>query len=203
MDLKVFIQIVSSIVRTPFAGFAALKQANFTWQQLLFYINIPLVFLSAWVATINFEMFGQFPVTPTQLLFTLLGGTLLAMITASYIMKSLAPRFGAPQTDFNSAYSLMTFSYLPVFAISLIAAWHPALQILSIFALAYMVFLFFTGTKFLITGIPEKNITGFVIITLILLFLARVVFSSFFAAIFMIVSGNLPEVMPAEPSEWQ
>ncbi len=195
MNVYILLDELRTLLLAPAAGWQKISEKEYSWNNIYIYYNIPLVFLSSYVSVINLDMQGmqgmQISLNPNQLFLSLFLGTLISVLLSAYFTAQLAPRFGAV-SSFDKSVALLAFSYLPVYLSTLVGSWHQALQIISIAGMIFMVFLFWRGTDVLLK-VPENKQTGFVIVTLILLFLTRLVVTSVFSAIFLVASGEVPD----------
>ena len=192
MDINELLSIVKTLLVKPSLGWNQIKEARYTWQQTMGYFLTPLLFLSSLSVTFFMgQQVQQQGISPNQLFFINFAGSALSIYLASYLIAALAPRFEGA-SSFNLSISLVAFSYTPVYLASVISSIHPFFQIFNLAALVYMIILFLQGMGILLE-VPESKRFGFMIVSFILLFSIRIIFSVFFAAIFGVFSLNMEQ----------
>ena len=171
-----------------------IADSDFSWRDVLVYFTIPLFFIISFAGILTFEPNENFFHLPANWLFFVnFSGAVAGIFIASYLVAAMAPRFKAV-SSFPKTFALISFSYLPVLFASLISTVHEILQIINFIGLIYMVFLFWRGTG-IVLGVPSYKQAGFSIIALLILFAARVVCASFFAAIALTITGGITDVL--------
>jgi hypothetical protein len=164
-----------------------IKQASFSWKSLYWYYVIPLVFLSTiavaffTIRHLDIEFFSI-----NQVFFFTFSGSIAAIYVSGHLLSSIAPRFNGALT-LDESISYISFGYSPVFLASIISSMHEILQIVNIAAAVFMVFVFYKGTGRMV-NIPAQQQLGFTIVSLMILFITRLMLS----AVFAIFAGMFP-----------
>ncbi len=182
MDIKELLKIQILLFTKTDMAWKIIQERGLAWQQVLGYYLTPLVFISSLMLVIfNAKPFIDFGFTPNQILLINLSGTLSAIFVSAYLISMLAPRFEGTKL-FDPTLSLISFSYSPVFIVTLFSSLHPVLQFLNFIAIGFLVFLFLRGTGAMLQIPPHKQM-GFTIISLILIFGVRLVITVILATI--------------------
>jgi len=181
--------LIKEIILNPDKGWQSVKSNNITWQHIFVYITIPMVFLST-MATLVFagHHFKIFNLTPNQIFIINVLGLLLGIAIGAKLISKIS-QFFAVNISFNDAVALVSFSFLPMFIANIISSFHPALAIINIFGLVYMILLFRKGMPILVET-PGAKIFWFVASSLLILLIARVFATTIVAAITISLTGG-------------
>ncbi|TVQ13595.1 MAG: DUF1282 domain-containing protein [Bacteroidetes bacterium] len=176
MDINHLFQIVKTLLASPEKGWGMIKEANYSWQQIFGYFLVPLIFASS-LATIFFlgNRLLETPLSPNQMFFITFAGTAGAVLLSAWMIAAMAPRFEGV-SSLDETVALIAFSYTPVFLGSIVSSLHPALQVINLATLVYMLFLFFKGTASIIR-VPTHKQMGFIITSIIIIFAVRLIIS--------------------------
>jgi hypothetical protein len=172
LNPKEILQLQRMLFTSPDKAWISILQKQFSWKQVFFYYLIPLIFLSSMaVAFFTGPQLTQFNFSINQIFFMTFASTVIAILINGRIVSGLAPRFSG-NGGFNEAVALISFGYSPVFIGSILSSAHPALQIINIISMAFMFYIYFKGTATLLHIPPHKQM-GFTFISLMILFLSR------------------------------
>ncbi|MFW5706531.1 MAG: YIP1 family protein [Bacteroidota bacterium] len=166
----------------PDKGWLTIKEAAYNPKQVYGYYLLPMLFLSS-LASVLFvgKNFEQVTLSPNQLFLINFISFAAAIYGSGFLIASLAPRFkGISSSDY--AITLIAFAYIPVFLASMLSVIHPSLQIINLVAVIYMIFLFAKGSRILME-VPDQKHIGFTVVSLIILFLMRILLSVFITAL--------------------
>lgn len=177
MNFNELLKIQTQLFSQPDNAWILIKKSEFSWKQIYIYYLIPLVFLSS-LATVYFMggIFENLGLTPNQSFFINFSGSLLGIFVSASLIARMAPRFKA-SPSFADSVALISFGYSPVYLASIISI-HEILQIINLFAIGFMVYIFLKGSGALM-GVPSHKQVGFTIVCLIILFATRVIISAF------------------------
>ena len=107
---------------------------------------------------------------------TMLGG----VYVTAFIIDALANSFGAKK-DFNHAFSLVAYSYTPMFVAGILYIL-PALSWLAMLAGLYSLYLLYIGLQPMMKVSTEKQ-TSYFIVSLLVMIVVSVIFSAVLSAI--------------------
>jgi len=179
---------------SPLKAWSFVVERDYHWRDVLVYFTIPLFFLSSFAGIFgNTPEFNQINLPPNLMFSVIFLGSVSALFLGSFMISSMAPRFKGEKC-YNKTFVLISFSYTPVLFGSIISSIHEVLQIVNFLALVYMIFLFWRGTAILLR-IPSYKQTGFVLVSLLILFASRVVISAFLASIALYFTGNVDDFL--------
>lgn len=188
MDINHLFLVVRTLLASPDAGWNMIKEAGYSWQQIFGYFLVPLIFASS--LAMIFFMGAQLQETllsPNQMFFITFAGSAGAILLSAWMIAAMAPKFNGV-SSLNETVALIAFSYTPVYLGSVISSLHPALQIINLAAMVYMLFLFFKGTASIIR-VPAHKQMGFTITSIIILFAVRLIISVVLATLMGGFSG--------------
>ncbi|MFW5663467.1 MAG: YIP1 family protein [bacterium] len=182
MDIYQLLATIRILLVQPDKGWHLIKEAGYSWQQILGYFLMPLVFASS-LAMVFFmgNQLQDTPLSPNQMFFITFAGSVVAILLSAWMIATMAPRFKG-ESSLDETIALIAFSYTPVYLASIIASLHEALQIFNLVAMVYMLFLFFKGTAVIIK-VPAYKQLGFTITSVIILFAVRLLISLLLAGI--------------------
>jgi hypothetical protein len=179
---------------SPLKAWAFVLERDYSWRDVLVYFTIPLFFLSSFAGIFgDSPEFNQINLPPNWIFSVIFLGSVSAVFLSSWMISAMAPRFKG-ERSFDKTFALISFSYAPVLFGSIISSIHEILQIVNFVALVYMIFLFWRGTAILLR-IPSFKQTGFVLISLLVLFASRVVISAFLASLALYLTGNVDDFL--------
>lgn len=194
MNFAELIQIIKGLFTTPGKTWVFIAGRNYPWRDVLIYFTIPLFFLSSYAGIFNVSPeLDHFNLPPNWMFLVIFIGSVLAIFLSAYMIAAMTPRFKG-EKSFDKTFSLISFSYTPVFFASLISSLHSVLQFMNFVGLVYMIFLLWRGTG-LVLGVPPHKQTGFSLISLLILFASRVVISAFLASIALLLTGNAEDIL--------
>lgn len=182
VDFYQLLATIRVLLIQPDKGWTLIKEAGYSWQQILGYFLMPLVFASS--LAMVFLMGNQLqdtPFSPNQMFFITFAGSVVAILLSAWMIAVMAPKFKGV-SSMDETVALIAFSYTPVYVASVIASFHEALQIFNLAAMVYMLFLFFKGTAVII-NIPAYKQMGFTITSVIILFAVRLLISLILAGV--------------------
>lgn len=175
--------IIKRLLFNPRKGFEDVYLITISKANLLFYILLPLSFISSIISVIRLNLIGiKYNSIHTRLslevsivygileLILLISGTYLSIILINSLIKSF--RFLYP-SDYT--YRLVMFSIIPAFIGELFFL-YPKFSSLSILLQLYSFYMLYQGLKCFYKGMGDKTTTVFLLIILILLFIFTIVF---------------------------
>ena len=194
MNFAELIKIIKGLFTASGKTWVFIAGRNYPWRDVLIYFTIPLFFLSSYIGIFNVSPeLDHFNLPPNWMFLVIFIGSVLAIFLSAYMITAMTPRFNG-EKSFDKTFSLISFSYTPVFFASLISSLHSVLQFMNFVGLVYMIFLLWRGTG-LVLGIPPHKQTGFSLISLLILFASRVVISAFLASLALILTGNAHDIL--------
>ena len=192
MNIYELLDHIKGIFSRPEKEWGRILGQNYSWKQILVYFTIPLLFLSSFAGILTLQPgLNLFSLSPNWMFFVVFFGSLISIPGSAFMIAAMAPRFKG-FSSFGRTFILISFSYTPVLLASVIASMHQALQFVNFAALVFMIYLFWRGCEVML-AIPRYKQTGFVIISLLILFAVRVISSSLLASIAVLFTGNVPE----------
>lgn len=105
----------------------------------------------------------------------------VGVYVTAFVIDILAANFGTKK-DFNKSFSLVAYSYTPVF-LSGIFCILPLLSWMSFFVAIYGLFLLFIGLQPM-TKVPAEKKIGYLVVSLVVMFANLIVLPLIFGAIF-------------------
>lgn len=142
------------------------------------------------MATLVFagQHFKIFNLTPNQIFIINVLGSLLGIAIGANLISRIS-QFFAVNISFNDAVVLVSFSFLPMFIANIIASFHPALTIINIFGLFYMIILFRKGMRIHVEASGAK-IFWLTVSSLLILLISRIIATTIVAAITISLTGG-------------
>ncbi len=188
LNINDIIKIQGMLFSQPDKAWLEIKQNQYSWKQVFTYYLIPLLFISSLASAFFMgRQFEELGFDWNQIFLITFVGSLIAIYISGHLITALAPRFTGSGT-FDESISLIAFAYSPVFLASVIASVHETLQIINLIAIIYMLYIFFKGIPGMM-NIPVHKQLGFTIISVMILFLSRLMISAFFAAIMAVINA--------------
>lgn len=172
----------------PDKAWLEIKKNKYSSRQVFTYYLVPLLFISSLASAFFMgRQFEELGFDWNQILLITFVGSLTAIYISGHLLTALAPRFTGSGT-FDESISLIAFAYSPVFIASVLSSVHETLQIINVVSIIYMLFIFFKGIPVMM-NIPIHKQLGFTIISVMILFLTRLMISAFLAAIMAVMNA--------------
>jgi hypothetical protein len=160
----------------------SIKSAGIPWQQLFGYYIIPLIFLSTLAVVFFFgNNFAVEFFSINQIFLFTFAGSVTAIYVSGHLIMNLTPRFNGTLT-LSESISLIAFAYSPVYLANIVSSMHEVLQVINLVAVVFMVFVFFRGST-IMAGIPARQQLGFTVVSLMIIFVTRLLLSAVFAVV--------------------
>ncbi|MFH1683822.1 MAG: Yip1 family protein [Candidatus Margulisiibacteriota bacterium] len=190
------IERIREIITNPKMAWQAIKDESLDIKQLFINYAAPLALIPSVCSLIGITIIGiRLPagdVVRAPFIEALIGGiagyalNLLAVFAVAWIVKLLAPPFGA-KADLASAVKIVVYSMTPVWLVGIFSL-IPGLGILSILGL-YGIFLLGQGLKIVLDTPPNKlilyTISVLVCGLVVSFILSLIIISTFYAPMFM------------------
>ena len=182
---------VKNVLVSPKAEWQTIESENEPHAKVFTTYVVPLALIPAVAAFIGYGLIGY------SVLGVHVGGTIswglrqaivqyIAMLGGIYItafvIDALAANFGATK-DFNRAFSLVAYSYTPMFVAGVLYIL-PSLALLASLAGLYGLYILYIGLKPMMKA-PEEKQTSYFVVSLIVTILVSVVMSAILGAILL------------------
>ena len=181
---------VKNVLVSPKTEWVPIEEENVPHAKVFSSYVVPLALIPAIAAFIGYGIIGYsvfgvhiggFSLGVRQAItqyLTMLGGVYLT----AFIIDALATNFGA-QKDFNRAFSLVAYSYTPMFVAGVLYIL-PSLSLLASLAGLYGLYLLYIGLQPMMKVSAEKQ-TSYFVVSIIVMILVSVIVSAVLAAILL------------------
>ncbi|HKL09724.1 MAG TPA: Yip1 family protein [Bacteroidales bacterium] len=177
MDLKRILNRIRFFIITPAQEWENTANEKETNKELVLTYIVPVVLFSSIIIfagrILNWEDHSVVNGTLAVLSFLLV--TFLTIYLSAFIINELLPKFDTNK-NLNRTFKLMIFSSLPVLVAYGISSFHPQMGFINFFSL-YSIVLYWKGVQPLL-GLSEDKITGFVLISLLIIGALLMIISS-------------------------
>ncbi|MGM0503274.1 MAG: Yip1 family protein [Bacteroidota bacterium] len=177
MDLKRILNRIRFFIISPAQEWEKTAHEKAANKALVIQHIVPVVLFSSMIIfagrILNWEDHSVVNGTLAVLSFLLVA--FFTIYLSAFIINELLPKFDTNK-NLNRTFKLMIFSSLPVLVAYGISSFHPQMGFINFFSL-YSIILYWKGVKPLL-GIPEDKITGFVLISLLIIGALLMIISS-------------------------
>ncbi|MEE4198731.1 MAG: Yip1 family protein [Bacteroidales bacterium] len=168
---------IRSFIFSPQQTWEEVAKEHTTNQALMFSYYLPVTFFSSLLIftgrILNWEDHSMMNGALAIIAYLLV--SLLTIYLSAFILNELLPKFGTPK-KLGQSFKLVLYASLPALIAYGISSFHPHLGFINYLAL-YSIVLFWKGIKPLLS-VPAEKITGFALISMLILGALLILLSS-------------------------
>lgn len=185
MELK----LIVDFIRNPKETWEDIYLKQYSSKNIINNFLLPIVIIGSCFKLIgrftNFKDYSAVNAILTCTSFILISFSIIYI--SAWIINELLPKFKRDK-NFNVIFALISFSSFPAVISSALSSLHPDFSFLNIISV-YSVILFWIGANKLLQ-IPKEHITGFVLISLIIIISVSLIISFLVMSVFLSIFLN-------------
>lgn len=189
MEFKLLLKLIINLVKNPNKTWAEINSKKYNSRDISTNFLTPIVILGCTLKLIGrYTSLKDYSILNSILSFTtfIIISFSIIYITA-WVINELLPKFKSDK-NFTAIFTLISFSSFPTIISSSLASLNTNLSFLHI-ASIYSIILFWIGTTKLLQ-IPKEHLTGFVLISIIIIATVSLIISFLIMSIFLSIFLN-------------